>query len=96
MKEKKIGIVSHYFSNKGIAVVVLEGELAVGDTIHIKGHTTDFAQKIESIQIENKNVEQAKQGDNIGIKVKEHAREHDVVYKVVEVWFDDYLMNRKL
>jgi translation elongation factor EF-1alpha len=68
----------------------------VGDTIHIKGHTTDFAQKIESIQIENKNVEQAKQGDNIGIKVKEHAKEHDVVYKVVEAWFDDYLVNRKL
>ena len=84
MKEEKIGIVSHYFSNIGVAGVVLEGELAVGDTIHIKGHTTDFVQKIESIQIENKNVEWAKEADNIGIKVKEHAREHDVVYKVVE------------
>jgi putative protease len=84
MKEEKIGIVSHYFSNIGVAAVVLEGELAVGDTIHIKGHTTDFVQKIESIQIENKNVEWAKEADNIGIKVKEHAREHDVVYKVVE------------
>jgi len=68
----------------------------LGDTVHIKGHTTDFVQKIESIQIENKNVERVKQGDNIGIKVKEHARGHDVVYKVVEAWFDDYLMNRKL
>jgi putative protease len=84
MKEEKIGIVSHYFSNIGVAAVVLEGELAVGDTIHIKGHTTDFVQKIESIQIENKNVVWAKEADNIGIKVKEHAREHDVVYKVVE------------
>jgi putative protease len=52
-----------------VAAVFLEGELAVGDTIHIKGHTTDFAQKIESIQIENKNVQWAKQGDNIGILV---------------------------
>lgn len=67
-----------------MAAVVLEGDLAVGDTIHIKGHTTDFTQKMESIQIENKNIERAKEGDDIGIKVKEHAREHDVVYKVMD------------
>lgn len=84
MNEERIGIVSHYFSKIGVAAVVLEGELAVGDTIHIKGHTTDFAQKIESIQIENKNVERAKEGDDVAIKVKETARDHDVVYKVVE------------
>jgi translation elongation factor EF-1alpha len=58
--------------------------LEVGDTIHIKGHATDFTQKMESIQIENRNIERAKECDNIGIKVKEHAREYDVVYKVVE------------
>jgi putative protease len=84
MKEERVGIVSHYYDKIGVAAVVLEGELAVGDTIHIKGHSTDFTQKMESIQIENKNVERAKEGDNIGIKIKEHAREHDVVYKVVE------------
>jgi translation elongation factor EF-1alpha len=84
MKEEKIGIVSHYFSKIGVAALVLEGNLAVGDTIHIKGHTTDFAQKLESIQIENKNIEHAKKGDDVAIKVKEHAREHDVVYKVLE------------
>jgi hypothetical protein len=68
-----------------------------GDTIHIKGPTLrNFAQKIESIHIENKNVARAKQDDNIGIKVKKHAWGHDVVYQVVEAWFDDYLMNRKL
>jgi putative protease len=96
MKEERIGIVSHYFSKIGVAAAVLEGDLVVGDIIHIKGHTTDFAQKIESIQIENKNVEHAKKGDDVAIKVKETAREHDVVYKVVEAWFDDYLMNKKL
>jgi translation initiation factor IF-2 len=84
MREERIGIVSHYFSKIGVAAVVLEGELAVGDTIHIKGHTTDFAQKLESIQIENKNIEHAKKGDDVAIKVKEHAREHDIVYKVLE------------
>jgi putative protease len=96
MKEERIGIVNHYFSKIGVASVDLEGELAVGDIIHIKGHTTDFAQKIESIQIENKNVEHAKKGDDVAIKVKETAREHDIVYKVVEAWFDDYLINTKL
>jgi len=96
MKEKRIGIVSHYYEKIGVAAVVLEGELAVGDIIHIKGHTTDFAQKIESIQIENKNVKHAEKGDDVGIKVKEHARDNDIVYKVVEAWFDDYLMNTKL
>jgi translation initiation factor IF-2 len=84
MREERIGIVSHYFSKIGVAAVVLEGELAVGDTIHIKGHTTDFAQKLESIQIENKNIEHAKKGDDVAIKVKEHTREHDIVYKVLE------------
>ncbi len=96
MKEERVGIVSHYYDKIGVAAVVLEGELAVGDTIHIKGHSTDFTQKMESIQIENKNVEHAKKGDDVAIKAKETAREHDVVYKVVEAWFDDYLMNRKL
>jgi len=96
MEEERIGIVSHYFSKIGVAALALEGELAVGDIIHIKGHTTDFAQKIESMQIENKNVEHVKKGDDVAIKVKETAREHDVVYKVVEAWFDDYLMNKKL
>jgi translation elongation factor EF-1alpha len=84
MKEEKIGVVSHYFSKIGVAAIVLEGNLAVGDTIHIKGHTTDFSQKLESIQIENKNIEHAKKGDDVAIKVKEHAREHDAVYKVLE------------
>ncbi|MEW6108176.1 MAG: translation elongation factor-like protein [Nitrospirota bacterium] len=84
MKEQRIGIVSHYYNHLGVAAVIMEGELSVGDTIHIKGHTTDFIQKVESIQIEHKNINQAKKGDDVGIKVKEHARDHDVVYKVME------------
>jgi putative protease len=84
MKEEIIGVVGHYYNNIGVATITLEGQLAVGDTIHIKGHTTDFTQKIESIQIEHKNVARAKEGDDIGIKVKEHAKKYDVAYKVVE------------
>jgi putative protease len=84
MKEQRIGAVSHYFSKIEVAAINLESDMAVGDTIHIKGHTTDFTQKIESIQLEHESITQAKKGDDIGIKVREHAREHDVVYKVVE------------
>lgn len=84
MKEQRLGVVSHYFSKIGVAAIKMESDMAVGDTIHIKGHTTDFIQKVESIQLEHENINQAKKGDDVGIKVKDHAREHDVVYKVIE------------
>ena len=84
MKEERIGRISNYYNKLGVATIILENKLTVGDTIHIKGHTTDLIQNLESMQIEHKNVEQAKEGDCIGIKIKEHVREHDVVYKVVE------------
>lgn len=83
-EEKQIGKVEHYFSHLMVAAIkITDGELAVGDTIHIKGHTSDFTQKVESIQINKQVVPRAQKGEDIGIKVKEHAREHDVVYKVV-------------
>lgn len=81
--EERIGVISHYYSKLQVGAIVLEGELKVGDTIHIKGHTTDFTQKVESMQIEHDNVTSAKKGDDVAINVKEHVREHDVVYKVV-------------
>ncbi len=84
MKEQRIGAVSHYYNKIGVAAIKLDSDMAVGDTIHIKGHLTDFVQKVESIQLEHKNVDLAKKGEDVGIKVKEHAREHDVVYRVEE------------
>jgi translation elongation factor EF-1alpha len=84
MKEERVGFVSHYFSHLGVAAIVLEGALTVGDTIHIKGHTSDFTQKVDSIQLEHTTIPQAMKGQDVGIKVKEHVREHDVVYKVTE------------
>jgi translation elongation factor EF-1alpha len=83
-QEKEIGKVSHYFGNIGVAAIELEDDLAVGDTIHIKGNTTDFTQEVASMQIEKEAVEKAGKGDSVGLKVSEHVREHDVVYKVVE------------
>lgn len=84
MKERRIGVVSHYYSHLGVAAMVLEEELMVGDTIHLKGHTTDFIQQVDSIQLEHKDVMEAKKGEDVGIRVKEHVREHDVVFKVAE------------
>ena len=84
MEEKKIGEVIKFFGKIGVAAIRLsEGSLKVGDTIHIVGHTSDSTQSIDSMQIENKNVQEAGIGADIGIKVKDRVREHDVVYKVV-------------
>ncbi len=84
MPEKEVGRVSHYFSKISVAAVDLTDTLAVGDKIHIKGHTTDFEQIVESMQIEHENVVKATKGQSVGIKVKDHVREHDTVYKVTE------------
>ncbi len=84
MEKKEIGRVSHYFGRPQVAAIVLTDGLKVGDTISIQGHTTDFEVLVESIQIEHDSLEEAKAGDNVGIKVPEKVREHDVVYKVIE------------
>jgi translation initiation factor IF-2 len=85
MEEKKVGEIIKYFGKINVAAIRLsEGSLKVGDTIHMVGHTTDITQTIDSMQIENKNVQEAGPGADIGIKVKDRVREHDIVYKVVE------------
>jgi putative protease len=83
MAEQKIGVVIHYWSKIGVAgLKVTDGELKVGDTIHIKGHTSDFTQSVESMQVESHSVEVARPGDDVGIKVIDQAREHDEVFRV--------------
>jgi putative protease len=80
---ERIGVVTHYYGEPRVAVVKLEsGTLRVGDTIHVLGHTTDFTQRVESLQIEHAAVQEVRPNDDFGLKVIEHAREHDVVYKV--------------
>ena len=84
-KEIKIGEIEHYFGKLSVAAIKLtDGDLKVGDVIHIKGHTTDLTQRIDSIQIEHNKVDEAKVGADIGIKVNEHVREKDTVYKVIQ------------
>lgn len=79
----RVGVVTHYFSELSVAVVKLDsGMLRVGDNIHIRGHTSDFAQRVDSIQVNRAPVMEVGPNDDFGIKVRDHAREHDVVYKV--------------
>ena len=85
MSEVKIGVVTHYFGKIGVAaVLVTDGELAVGDTVHIKGHTSDFSQPVDSMQMEHESIDRARAGDEVAIRVVQYTREHDTVYKVVD------------
>ncbi len=84
MNEIEIGAVRHFFDK--ISVVVIEltaGDLAIGDTIHIKGHTTDVTFKVETLQIEQDKLTKAVKGQSVGTKIPGKAREHDKVSKVV-------------
>jgi putative protease len=81
--EEEIGHITHYFPKIGVAVIeVTAGSLKVGETIHVKGHTSDVTQKVESLQQENLPVPEIKKGGSGGMKVKEHVREGDRVFKV--------------
>ncbi len=82
--EQRIGIVTHYYSHLSVVALQLEAgtTLRVGDVIHIRGHTTDFTQKVESLEVNHAPVTEVEPHDDFGLKVVEHAREHDTVYKV--------------
>jgi len=83
--EKLIGTITHYFGKIGVAVLELTNdELNVGETIHIKGKTTDFTQTVNSMQIEHNTIEKVKKGDDVGLKVDQPVHEKDEVYKVME------------
>jgi putative protease len=85
MMEEEIGRVTHYFSKLGVAVIEVTAEsLKVGETIRIKGHTSDFTQPVESLQQEHLSVPEIRKGVSAGIKVKEHVREGDKVFRVKE------------
>lgn len=80
---ERVGVVTHYFTHLGVAIVQLDGaSLREGETIHVKGHTSDFRQRVESMEVDHVHVPEAHAGQSIGLRVAQHAREHDVVYKV--------------
>jgi putative protease len=82
--EQRIGVVIHYYSHLSVVAMQLEPgiTLRVGDVIHIRGHTTDFTQKVESLEVNHAAVTEVGPNDDFGLKVVEHAREHDIVHKV--------------
>jgi putative protease len=82
MEEKEIGKITHYYGNIGVGIIELCDILKVGESIHIKGHTSDFTQSVDSIQIEHASVLEAKAGDVIGIKVMQKVHPQDKIYKV--------------
>jgi len=83
MEEKEIGRITHYYGKLNVGIAELTDTLKVGDTIHIKGHSSDFTQVVDSIQIEHASVPEAKKGESIGLRVDQKVHEHDKVYKVI-------------
>ena len=84
MPEEAIGKVSDFFARPVVAGVELTATLKVGDKLHIQGHTTDLEVMVDSMQINNVNVQEAKAGDSVGIKVPDRVRRGDTVYKVTD------------
>jgi putative protease len=81
MKEQKpIGVITHYYGGLGVAIVKFNKNVKTGERLHFKGHTTDFEETLKSMQYDHKEVQEAKKGQEIGIKVKEKVRDGDEVY----------------
>lgn len=81
---EEVGVITHYFPKVDAAVVKLtKGVISIGDNIVIKGHTSDFKEKVTSIQLDHAPIQNAEQGMEIGLKVKSKVREHDVIYKII-------------
>jgi putative protease len=80
---EEVGRVSGFFAHPSVAIVELSKPLKLGDAVYIKGHTTDFQQTVESMQVNHQPVQEARPGDSIGLKVKDRCRQHDAVYKLV-------------
>ncbi|MBW8005045.1 MAG: translation elongation factor-like protein [candidate division NC10 bacterium] len=84
MNEVEVGRVARYFGKVGVAVIEIHaGDLHVGDTIRIRGKTTDVSQRVESMEMEHQPIHTAVLGQLVGIKVRERVREHDLVYKEI-------------
>jgi putative protease len=81
MQEKEIGKITHYYGHLSVGIIELTDILKQGEAIHIKGHSSDFTQNVDSIQIEHANVPEAKAGEVIGIKVLQKVHPNDTVYK---------------
>lgn len=84
VEKKLIGKISHYYAKIGVAVVELTDTIEVGDEISIEGVETNLRQTVDSMQIEHENIEKAKKGQSIGLKVVDKVRENDQVFKIIQ------------
>jgi putative protease len=84
MPEEEVGKVSDFFARPVVAGIDLTGTVKVGDKIHVRGHTTDMEFVVDSMQINNVNVQEAGAGDSVGIKVADRVRRGDTIYKVTD------------
>ena len=81
MKEKLLGEITHFFPKIKVAVAKFNKKVKIGDVIRIKGNKTDFEQEISSMQIDYKDIKEAKKGEEVGLKVDEEVREGDKIYE---------------
>jgi hypothetical protein len=84
LREQEIGVITHYWPHIGVAGVHLEAPVGVGDHIHVVGHTDDFEQDVDSLEIEHRKVPRAEAGADVGIRLSAPAHEHDHVYRAVD------------
>ena len=77
----QVGKITHYFNNIGVAVVAVSDLIKVGDRVKISGHDKEYEQEITSMQIDKKQIPQAKKGDSVGLKVEQQVKEGDLVYR---------------
>ena len=82
MSGKEIGKVTHFFDHISVAVLALTQKVKVGDTLHFLGHSTDFKQEVTSLQIEHKEVKEAKKGDDVALKVTQRVHPNDKVFMI--------------
>ena len=80
--EPKVGNITHYYDKIGVAVVDILGTIKVGDKIKISGHENEFEQTVESMQVEHENVEKAKKGQTIGLKIDQPVKKGDEIFKL--------------
>ena len=85
MPEEQVAVIVKFFAKPSVAALeVTGGTIKKGDLLRYKGHTTDFTEEVQSMEVDNQSVDEARPGDMVGVKVKERVRENDKVYKVVE------------
>jgi putative protease len=76
-----IGSVTHWYAHLSVAAIRLTAPLAVGDRVHIKGHTTDLVETVGSMEVDHRRVERAGPGDDVALAVEGHVREHDLIFR---------------